>query len=172
MDEDWTVKSKIVSYGHDIEASWLLWEAAEVLEDESVMNQIRYSAIHLAESALAGLDQDNGLNYECNLDTEHLDQDKHWWVQAEAMVGFLNSYQLTDSAIFLQQSWQSWQFTKKHIIDHAKGEWFWGVTPDYKAMNDTKVGFWKCPYHNVRACLEVMHRLDKIKNQTFQVSKT
>lgn len=167
LDENWQVKSNIISFGHDIEASWLLWKAATVLEDKKIQEEAKKWVIGLGISALQGLDADKGLNYEYNPDNQHLDRDKHSWVQAEAMVGYLNLYQMTHKEKYLQTAWEIWQFTQKHIIDHEKGEWFWGVTPEYKPMNDTKVGFWKCPYHNTRACLEGMKRIKEIYNLTF-----
>jgi cellobiose epimerase len=162
LTENWEVKSNIISYGHDIEAAWLLYEAAEVLDNEVLIEKIQHISLQLSQSTKQGFDVDNGMNYELSLDNLHLDTDKHWWVQAEAMVGFMNAFQLSGDESFLQKSWQSWLFIKKRIIDDKNGEWLWGVTSDYKPINDTKIGFWKCPYHNVRACLEISKRITQI----------
>lgn len=162
MDENWVVKSNIISYGHDIEASWLIWEAAEALGKTHLQEAIKPFVLGLAKTALKGIAQDGGMHYELHLETNHLDTDKHSWVQAEAAVGFLNAYQITGDQTYLVQSWKSWQFLQKYIVDHQNGEWHWGVTDTYQNMNDVKVGFWKCPYHSTRACLEVLSRIKEI----------
>jgi mannobiose 2-epimerase len=76
------------------------------------------------------------------------------------MVGFYNAWQLSGDSRFLQQCMDSWAFIEKYIIDHQKGEWFWGVQADYSVMQKDKAGFWKCPYHNTRALLELMRRIN------------
>ena len=87
-------------------------------------------------------------------------KEKHWWVQAEAMVGYINAWQITGDERYAQQSIQNWGFVKAHILDKAKGEWVWGINPDGSLMlHEDKVGIWKCPYHNSRACIELMKRI-------------
>ncbi len=162
-DDDWTVKSHIISYGHDIETSWLLYEATEVLGDENLLNEVHKISLKITDAVGKGLHGDGGLAYES--EEEHHDTNKHWWVQAEAMVGYLNAFQLSKNPKYLQQSIKSWEFIKAYLITPS-GEWYWGVTGEQnKPMpHQDKVGFWKCPYHNVRACLEVYDRLEKISN--------
>jgi mannobiose 2-epimerase len=90
-----------------------------------------------------------------------LESDKHWWPQAEAMVGYFNAYELSGEQLFLERALGSWEFIKKYIIDQKLGEWYWSV--DAKGLPQTgkeKAGFWKCPYHNGRACMELMRRID------------
>jgi cellobiose epimerase len=159
FDEAWTPKSSMVSYGHDIEAAWLLQEAAEVIGDEEFLEQVKDRSVKVARAALRGLDKDGGLWYEYDPATGHLVKEKHWWPQGEAMVGFFNAWQNTGEEAFLEASLNSWCFTKKYIIDKQYGEWFWGVKDDYSIMPEDKVGLWKCPYHNSRACLEIMRRI-------------
>jgi cellobiose epimerase len=158
FDEQWHVKSDIISFGHDIEASWLIHEAALAVKNEPMIEHSKYIAINIANATLAGFDANWGLTYE--IENGHHDTDKHWWVQAEAMVGLLNAYQLSDNDLYLQAFIKNWSFIKKYIINPT-GEWFWGVQGDqYTPMpNQDKIGFWKCPYHNVRACLEVLKRI-------------
>ena len=159
FDEQWNSKSSIVSYGHDIEAAWLLQEAAEVVGDEALLQQVKDRSVLIAAAAAKGLDEDGGLWYEWDGAEQHLVKEKHWWPQGEAMVGFFNAWQNTGDEAFLKASLDSWRFTKEHIIDKQNGEWFWGVKEDYSIMNEDKVGLWKCPYHNGRACIEIMRRV-------------
>jgi len=158
FDEDWNTKGKIISYGHDIEAAWLLLEAAEAIHDEEWIGKMKTNAIKMADAAAEGLDKDGGLWYE--VENNHLIKEKHWWPQAEAMVGFFNAAQVSGNEKYVQRSIDSWQFTKRYILDVKNGEWFWGVKEDYTIMpNEDKAGLWKCPYHNGRACLELLKRL-------------
>jgi mannobiose 2-epimerase len=159
FDVDWTVKSEIISYGHDIEASWLLHEAAETLNDEAILSKTQQLAIKLTDSVQSGLSEDGGMAYESEGD--HHDTDKHWWVQAEAMVGYLNTYQLSKNDKYLFQSLKSWEFIKNNLISRT-GEWYWATQGEGNSPmpNQDKAGFWKCPYHNARACLEVIKRLE------------
>jgi mannobiose 2-epimerase len=87
-------------------------------------------------------------------------KEKHWWPQAEAMVGFFNAWQLTGDQHFLQRSIGSWRFVQQYIIDRENGEWHWGVYEDHSVMQqEDKAGLWKCPYHNGRACIELIRRI-------------
>jgi mannobiose 2-epimerase len=158
FDEDWNTKGQIISYGHDIEAAWLLLEAAEAIHDEEWIGKMKTNAIKMVDAAAEGLDKDGGLWYE--VENKHLIKEKHWWPQAEAMVGFFNAAQVSGDEKYIQRSIDSWQFTKQYILDTKNGEWFWGVKEGYSVMqNEDKAGLWKCPYHNGRACLELLKRL-------------
>ena len=163
FDEKWQPRSNKISFGHDIEGSWLLVEAAEILGDAALLKQVSETAITMAEAALEqGIDADGGLLYEAD-PVGIIDTDKHWWPQAEAVVGFLNAYQLSGEERFLDASERSWAFIEKYIVDHRDGEWFWLVSKDGVPDNrQDKVGPWKCPYHNSRLCFEVMDRLDSV----------
>ncbi len=157
FDEDWRSKSDIVSYGHDIEAAWLLLEAAEILGDPHLVARFQELALPMAAAAAEGLDADGGLNYE--LEPGHLVREKHWWVQAEATVGFFNAYQLGGGEHFRDKFEAVWEFTRAHILDPVGGEWVWGVEANHALMpGQDKAGLWKCPYHNGRACLEILRR--------------
>lgn len=161
MDELWKSKQQIISYGHDIEASWLLLEAAEALKNPELIDDFKALALLLANSSMEGLDKQGALIYEYDMDTQHFIKEKHWWVQAEGMVGFVNAWQISGDEKYLQIAKDLWRFTKKYIIDHKDGEWFWGRKEDLTLMNgEDKLGTWKCPYHNSRACLEVLIRLN------------
>jgi cellobiose epimerase len=162
FDEKWHPKSHVVSYGHDIEASWLIEETAKMIGNEPLLQLVKDQSINLAIAASDGLDTDGGLWYEYDLDKDDLIKEKHSWPQAEAMVGFFNAWQNTGVDRFLNRSLSSWNFIQEHILDKKNGEWFWGIHSDQTVMNEDKVGIWKCPYHNSRACIELINR---IKNQ-------
>jgi len=167
LDENWQPKSDTVSYGHDIEASWLLLEAAEVLNDEMLLLQVKKECVAMARAAASGLDADGSMYYEYEPQHQHLSKDRHWWVQAEAMVGFLNAWQLTGEQHFFDQFESVWKYIQKHIIDKENGEWVWGIRDDQTLMpGEDKAGLWKCPYHNSRALIEVIHRLKKASPPT------
>ncbi|MFC4212324.1 AGE family epimerase/isomerase [Pedobacter lithocola] len=160
FDENWQAKSDIISYGHDIEASWLLLEAAEAVGDEALISSVKSISVKIAKVSINGLDVDGSLWYEYDPAENHIIKEKHWWVQAEAMVGFFNAWQITDDEKFLNISLQNWLFVKNKIIDYEKGEWFWGITEQGEIMlKEDKVGVWKCPYHNSRACIEIIKRI-------------
>ncbi len=161
FDEKWNRKSEIVSYGHDIEAAWLLQEATEQIKNASLLEQVKNESVQLATATTDGLDKDGGLWYEFNIEKDDLVKEKHWWPQAEAMVGFFNAWQITNDENFLQRSLKSWEFIRNHICDKKNGEWFWGIKKDGSVMDEDKTGIWKCPYHNSRACIELIKRMVK-----------
>jgi len=159
FDENWKEKPDVISYGHDIEAAWLLQQCAEISGNETLIANYKKHAVQIAEVTIEGLDSDGGLWYEYDPKKKELIPEKHWWPQAEALIGFYNAYQLTGKEEYLDIVYKIWKFTKKHMIDHQNGEWFWGVYDDYSIMKKDKAGFWKCPYHNGRACLELIARI-------------
>ncbi|HEU4606717.1 MAG TPA: AGE family epimerase/isomerase, partial [Chitinophagaceae bacterium] len=160
FDEDWQSRSDTISFGHDIEAAWLLCEAAEAIDDKILLQKMQDNALLLAESVAEALDADGGLWYECEPQKQMLVKEKHWWPQAEAMVGFFYAWQISLFTEYREHAIRSWEFIQRHIKDHKHGEWFWGVDEHYNVMpGQDKAGFWKCPYHNSRACMEIMQRL-------------
>jgi mannobiose 2-epimerase len=115
----------------------------------------------MANAAAKGIDSDGGMWHEYDMATHHLVKEKHWWPQAEAMVGYYNAWQNTGNGDYLDQVFKSWKFIKAYLVNPALGEWKWGVYEDYRVMNQEDfAGFWKCPYHNGRACMELLHRLE------------
>lgn len=159
FDENWTVRSDTVSFGHDIEASWLLLEAAEVLGNDDLVKKMKTNALKMADATIAGLDTDGGLWYEYEPSHQRLIKEKHWWPQAEAIVGFFNAWQISGHDKYLQHAFNNWAFIKQYIRDTKNGEWFWGVKEDHTLMpHQDKAGLWKCPYHNGRACMEIIKR--------------
>jgi len=160
FDEQWHEKPGVISYGHDIEAAWLLLQCAEIIQHDIWIQKCSKHAMVITQAAMRGLDKDGGLWYEYEQAAEHLIKEKHWWPQAEAMIGFYNAFELSNDEQYLNLALKSWQFIKDHLLDEQNGEWFWGVYEDYSIMpNQDKAGFWKCPYHNGRACIEIIKRI-------------
>ncbi len=160
FEMDWTRGAgQLESYGHDIECSWLIHEAALVLGDQQVLDKVERVVQEVAKASEKGLRPDGAMIHEANLDTGHVDDDLHWWVQAENVVGWVNIYQHFGDASAFEKAAACWQYIKDNLIDWDRGEWFWSRHPDGTLNTvDDKAGFWKCPYHNSRMCLEVIER--------------
>ena len=160
FEMDWTRGAgHFESYGHDIECSWLIHEAALVLGDTDLLKRVEPIVSLVGKASEKGLNSDGSMIHEANLDTGGKDDDLHWWVQAEAVVGFVNIYQYFGDEAALQKAVSCWQYIKENLIDWDGGEWYWSRYADGKLnTNDDKAGFWKCPYHNSRMCLEIMER--------------
>lgn len=155
FDEQWDVKSSAVSYGHDIEASWLLFEAAEILGDEELLGKVKTISLGIANAASEGLDADGSMFYE--KEGNHIDRERHWWVQAEAVVGFMYAYKNSHNILYKEKASRIWNYIQNQIIDPENGEWYWSRLPNNTINNkDDKAGFWKCPYHNGRMCMEMI----------------
>lgn len=159
FDRDWTVSSAVVSFGHDIETSWLLQAAAAAVGDPALADRAAAAARGLALRVLEeGLDPRGGVYYAVD-EGGTLDREKEWWPQAEAVVGFLNAWQGTGEETFLAAARDTWVFIRKHLRDLEGGEWFRRADRDGTPQaGHEKLGPWKGPYHGVRACLEVMGR--------------
>ena len=159
FDDDWNSRHDMVSYGHDVEASWLLHEAALLIGDKRLITRIEPLVIEIAEAASEGLLPGAGMIYEMNRSCGSIDAERHWWVQAEAIVGYVNLYQHFDDRLSLLRAVRCWEFVKRHLVDNDNGEWFWGIRADGTVNRaEDKAGFWKCPYHNGRMCMEIMER--------------
>jgi mannobiose 2-epimerase len=161
--EDWAPRSDRVSYGHDIEAAWLLVRAAEALGDPGLLSRIKALALKIADVTLReGVDSDGGV-YNQGGPKGLTDTNKEWWPQAEAVVGFMDAFRLSGNDRYLDAAFRTWDFIELRLIDRLRGEWFRGVTRDGRVLdNELKVSFWKCPYHNGRAGLEAVRRLGDI----------
>src|SRR4029079_13771149 len=112
FDEAWNETPDVISYGHDIEAAWLLQQCAENIQHEEWISTYRKHAVKITDAAAEGLDKDGGMWYEYEPSHQKLIKEKHWWPQAEAMVGFFNAWQLTNDEKYLNHSINSWQFIK------------------------------------------------------------
>ena len=165
FDAGWRSTKDVVSYGHDIEGSWLLCEAAEVLGDEELMGEIRPLAVKMARAVYDhGFDSDGGLFYEGE-QGKITNPSKQWWPQAETVVGFLNAYQISRQAHFLEATRRCWKFIENHLVDRENGGWLSTAPMSGRAdPSAMKISEWKAPYHNGRACLETLRRLNKLKD--------
>lgn len=169
FNDAWESRSRDVSYGHDIEGSWLLCEAADVLGDVERQTRVRRVAVAMADAVLSeGVDGDGGIWHERSGDGR-LDDAKEWWPQAEAMVGFLNAYQLTGDAKYRDAAQSVWSFIQQYVVDREYGEWHFRVSRSGEPMPGfDKISQWKCPYHNSRACFEVIERLADLRTPSSQ----
>jgi mannobiose 2-epimerase len=169
FDEQWNVVGDTISYGHDIEASWLLWQSWETWEsltttpDAGLAASVRQAMTGLADAVIAhGVDRDGAVMYEGGPEGVRNVQ-KHWWPQAEGVVGWINALQLTGDSRYVDAALAAWDFVEESVIDRKHGEWFAELerdgSPRVGTEGEVKIGPWKCPYHNARACLEIMARL-------------
>jgi mannobiose 2-epimerase len=178
FDEAWNVKSDSYTFGHDIEGSWLLCEAAKTHEKFSPLpkgegpgvrasngktlpENIRQLALQIAHATLReGLDPSGGLYYE-GRGSKIVDRGKEWWPQAEAVVGFWNAWQISGESAFKEAAVRCWNFIQEKIVDRRRGEWFWRIGENGEPDDSLpKISAWKCPYHNARCCLEIIHRIE------------
>jgi len=160
FDNKWQDHTDAISYGHDVEAAWLLLRCAEIVADDKLIEVYKEVAIKLIDSSISAIDADGGLWYEKGINSGVLIKEKHWWPQSEFVIGSINAYQLTSDIRYLEYFQNNWTFLKNHIKDPT-GEWYWGIDTDgHQMKNQDKVGFWKCPYHNVRMCLELINRIN------------
>ncbi len=156
---DWQPVGDLRSFGHEIEAAWLLYDAATCIEDAELKTCFEKHAIGLVHSALQAMDEDGALWYEYNPSSQTWIYEKHSWPQAEAMLAFVVLAQLTGEAEWMERAIKSWKFIQQYLVDAQHGEWYWGINREYEKMDKDKAGFWKCPYHSTRSLLEVLYRL-------------
>ncbi len=165
FDEEWNDKTDLVSFGHNIESSWLIYEAALVLGEEQLIRKVKDISLRIAEASKKGIMADGGMIYEIFFSNKHTDSDRHWWVQAESVLGFLNAYEISQKEEYLDISMASWIFIRDHLVDRQNGEWYWSVDNSLKPnLKEDKAGFWKCPYHDSRMCLEIIERQNVTKS--------
>lgn len=160
FDWEWHSKSDIISFGHDIEGSWLLQEAAEALGEEDMIEKAKGNSVKMVEAVMEnGFAGDGGLMNEAD-SGGIIDADKDWWPQAEAIVGLVNAWQNTSDPKFMGKAEEVWRFVRTKMIDPADGEWWSKIYPDGRPdLQSYKAGPWKAPYHNSRSCLEIIRRL-------------
>ena len=160
FDDEWNPLSDHISAGHEIEGSWLLCEAADILGNQGLLDLIHSSSLQLAESVLTcGIDEDGSIIHEGTID--HVtNPDKEWWTQAEAVIGFYNAYQLSGDSKYLKASLTCWEFIKTNLVDTTHGGWFKRLKADGSIdPSSPKIGPWESSYHESRLCYEMIKRL-------------
>jgi mannobiose 2-epimerase len=173
FDDDWTVlpERNHISYGHDIEASWLLVEAAEVLGDPILLAKTKEAGLRLAEAVRqTGLSADGAVldaRYPSPLETGHTAPVEYdWWSQAEGVVGFINAFQLSGDSQFAEAAQDVWNYIDQHFVNRESGEWYKVVFTNGKPdRRHFKIGPWECPYHSCRMGFEVLRRLSSIPTE-------
>jgi cellobiose epimerase len=161
LDKNWKSTSSIDSYGHDIEASWLLYEAANLLGDPALLARVKETSIKIANAAAEGLQPDGSLVYEKDLSTGKSATQRSWWPQSETIVGYMNAYELSGNEKYLDNAINCWNYTRKYLVDYKSGGWFSSVSESGVPVQGDKAGFWVCPYHNGRMCMEIIERVSE-----------
>jgi cellobiose epimerase len=161
MDRNWNRTSQVDSYGHDIEASWLLCESATLLGDPQLLKRVEDTSIKMAVAVEVAIQPDGSIIYEKDLATGHVQTSRSWWAQVETIVGYFNAYEISGNEKFLDYAINCWNYTDDHHVDHVKGGWFPDVTETGEVTRTDKAGHWICPYHNGRMCLEIIERAEK-----------
>lgn len=158
FDTKLDVIGDIHSFGHDIEATWLMDLACDTLGDEELKNKFAKMDLKISKNIQTIALEDGALNNE--RENDKIDRKRVWWVEAESVVGFINAYQHSGDESFLGSANSVWEYIKSDIIDKREGsEWYSEVAFDHKPHDFKEiVGPWKCPYHNGRMCLEVIKR--------------
>jgi mannobiose 2-epimerase len=159
LDKDWKATTEIDSYGHDIEASWLIVEAARLLKDPELISRVEKLSLKIANAAAEGIMKDGSLLTEKDRATGHVKTIRSWWEQAETIIGYLNAFELTGDENYLSRSEECWNYIKKHFIDYRNGGWYSLVLDTGEPSVSDKANYWTCPYHNGRMCMEVIERV-------------
>jgi mannobiose 2-epimerase len=160
LDNNWNATSQIDSYGHDIEAAWLIVEAARLLNDPGLLEDVEKLSIKMAEGASEGIEPDGSMLTEKDLSTGHVVTIRSWWEQAESVIGYLNAYEITGDESYLDRSIKSWNYIKEYFIDREHGGWHALVTAAGEPAGRDKANYWTCPYHNGRMGMEVIERIN------------
>ena len=148
----------LYSYGHDIESSWLIDWGCALLGDAALTAKITAINSDLARSVYAHAYRDHSLLNECERGVDNTT--RVWWVQAEAVLGFVNEYQKSGDPKYRDAAAGIWHYITEKILDKRPGgEWFWSVDASgVPASRQPIVEPWKCPYHNGRMCMELIRR--------------
>lgn len=165
MDIEWQDFSPGYTFGHDIEASWLIAKALDSLGDDAYRNALTPTLINIAEVTLnEGVGAQGQVLDSYDFSSKKMNSDSVWWVQAEALVGFMYARVISGDEKYFIAAEKVWRFIKEHQMDNQHGEWLWlSALDDPRAEPYYKVGFWKCPYHNGRAMIEASRYLEQLK---------
>lgn len=159
FDRTWNTLIDLYSYGHDIETAWLVDRGLEVLGDDAYTIKLSPITREITRNIYDRAYKNHSLMNEAENGVD--DTTRIWWVQAEAVVGFINGYQKNNNCReYLEAAEDIWVYIKEHLLDKRNGsEWYWAVDADGKPLEKPIVEPWKCPYHNGRMCMEVVRRL-------------
>lgn len=158
FSETWESQSPDISYGHDIEGSWLLWEAAEIIGDPELNEYVKPISLKMAEAVFnEGWHSEGGIIYETDPEKGTVHEFRSWWVQSEALVGFYNAWQLSGDDKYLKATLDIYEFIDKELTDHENGGWFSSAISDKRQAN--RADGWTCPYHNARMYFELIERV-------------
>lgn len=170
FDNDYNSLIDLDSYGHDIEASWLINRACDVLDDAEYSEKMLPIIVGLADGCYKNsMDESvskiSDMLAAMNMEIENgvINKTKVWWIQAEAVTGYYNAYEQNPEKVeYKDISEKVWNFINKYFVDEKHGEWVENIE-DLNNIDYTQalVQPWKCPYHNGRMCLEMMKRLEK-----------
>ncbi len=131
-------------------------ECAFATRDLDVVSRVRPWALAMGKAGNEGLFADGSMRYEKLLDGTY-DDSRQWWVQAETVVGNLWLWKYHGDAGAADRALAAWAYIREHLVDTAAGEWWWSILPDGSPdLSQPKAGFWKCPYHNSRMCLQAL----------------
>ena len=161
FDMHWKLLDDEISYGHDIEASWLLWEAACELDDQELKDKIHDTVIRVAQVSLdEGFDHKSGCLENFLKDGGKVrDRRRVWWNQAEAINGYYNAWEMTGDKKYSDACLLVWQWIKEHQVDKEGGDWWSELDENGNPiLSEAKGGNWKTSYHNGRTCMEVLRR--------------
>jgi len=154
-DRDYHPLLDMQSYGHDIEGSWLIWDAAETLLPLQEAEAWKGMCLDLLRSPTERAFTDHGLRYEC-VDGA-VCETRAWWPQAETMLGFAFGWRMTGETAWLERMKIQWDYIRNVTVDPRDGsEWFNELREDGTSLHKPMVEEWKCPYHNGRMCLKLI----------------
>jgi mannobiose 2-epimerase len=158
LTADWRNLTDVESYGHDIQGAWLPLACAGILGHKDLIERCQKASLAMAEATLVALQPDGRMIAE-SVDGKPVNS-LSWWMPAEAIIGFVNAWQLTGDQAWIDRALLVWQYADRVLVDKEHGEWFYGIDRNGNVYeNFPKVSEWKCPYHNSRMCLEVIQRL-------------
>ena len=162
FDRTWNSLIDLYSYGHDIETAWLVDRGLDILDDAFYHKCLRPITKEITKNIYERAYTGHSLVNEA--ENGVVDTTRVWWVQAEAVVGFLNGWQRSpEHPEYLEAAEDIWEYIKKYVVDHRAGsEWFWAVDQEGHPLEKSVVEPWKCPYHNGRMCMEVIRRTQNV----------